>query len=34
VSITLGFWLLLLVAHLLSFVGIETGGRFNSRMGL
>jgi hypothetical protein len=33
-SITLGFWLLLLVAHLLSFVGIETGGRFNSRMGL
>lgn len=33
-SITLGFLMLLLVAHLLSFIGIETGGRFNDRMGL
>ena len=33
-AITLGFLMLLLVAHLLSFVGIETGGRFNDRMGI
>jgi hypothetical protein len=33
-AITIGFWNLLLVAHLLSFVGIETGGRFNDRFGL
>lgn len=33
-AITLGFLLLLLLAHLVSFVGIETGGRFNDRMGL
>lgn len=33
-AITLGFWNLLLVAHLLSFVGIETGGRFRDRFGI
>ena len=33
-TITLGFWNLLVLAHLVSFAGIETGGRFNSRFGL
>ena len=33
-AITLGFWNLLLVAHLLSFVGIETGGRLRDQFGI
>ncbi len=33
-AITFGFLLLILLAHLVSFVGIETGGRFNDRMGI